>query len=271
MQKLFLLDALNFLFRSYYAIGPMTGPSGESTGALFGFIRTLFKLMRDYSPDHLAVIFDGPESKQHRTRIYEQYKAHRARMPEDLFPQIDKAIQFCDLAGIPHLEVTGVEADDTMGSVAVWAAKKGSKVYLCTSDKDLCQLVDDKIHVLNVHKDNLDIDREKVKEIYGVRPDQVVDLLALMGDASDNIPGVEGFGPKTAASLLEEFDTLDNLLKNPEKVKGEKKQQALKEGKEIALMSRKLAEIHLGVDFPKEESFFHLRTPDMEKVKAFLQ
>jgi len=269
MQKLYVIDAVNFLFRSYYAIGPMTGPNGESTGALYGFIRTLYKLMRDFSPDHLVAIFDGPDNKQHRTKIYQEYKSHRKGMPEDLFPQLELAIEFCDIAGIPHLEIPGFEADDVMGSIAVWAAKKDTRVYLCTSDKDMCQLVDEKIHVLNIHKDNLDVDAAKVKEIHGVRPDQVVDLLALMGDASDNIPGIEGFGPKTASSLLCEFETLDNLLEHPDKVKGEKKQQALKEGKQIALMSRELAKLYLHIDFPKEEMFFHLRIPDREQVKSF--
>ncbi len=269
MQKLYILDAVNFLFRSYYAIGPMTGPHGESTGALYGFIRTLYKLIRDFSPDHLVAVFDGPNNKQYRTKIYQEYKSHRKGMPEDLFPQLELAIEFCEMAGIAHLEIAGFEADDVMGSVAVWAAKNGAQVYLCTSDKDMCQLVDDRIHVLNVHKDNLDIDAVKVKEVYGVRPDQIVDFLALMGDSSDNIPGIEGFGPKTASSLLNEFETLDHLLQFPDKVKGERKQQALKEGKQIALMSRELAKLCLDVEIPKEETFFHLRSPDTEKVQAF--
>jgi DNA polymerase I len=269
MVNLYIIDAVNFLFRSYYAIGPMTGPKGESTGALFGFIRTLYKLMRDFSPDYLIAVFDGPDNKQHRTKIYENYKSHRKGMPEDLFPQLKLAIEFCEVAGIPHLEIPGFEADDVMGTIALQAAKRDARVYLCTSDKDMCQLVDEKIHVLNVHKDNLDIDAAMVKEIHGVRPDQVIDLLALMGDASDNIPGIEGFGPKTASSLLNEFGTLDYLLEHPEKIPGEKKQQALKEGKQIALMSRELAKLYLDIDIPKDDDFFHLRAPDLEKVKLF--
>lgn len=269
MQKLYIIDAVNFLFRSYYAIGPMTGPDGQSTGALYGFIRSIYKIMRDFSPEHLIAVFDGPDNKARRTKIYKEYKSHRVKMPEDLFPQLQAAIAFCDIAGIPHLEISGVEADDTMGTIAVWAARKNAKSYLCTSDKDLCQLVNEKIHLLNVHKDNLEIDPEKVKEIHGVQPHQVVDLLALMGDASDNIPGVEGFGAKTAAALLEEFGSLDVLLKHPEKVKGEKKQQALREGKEIALLSRELAQLHLDVEIPHEESFYHLRAPELDAVKQF--
>src|SRR5271170_4826585 len=122
MQKLYIIDAVNFLFRSYYGIGPMTGPNGESTGALYGFIRTLYKLMRDFSPDCLVAVFDGQDNKQHRTKIYQEYKSHRQGMPEDLFAQLKLTIEFCSIAGIPHLEIAGFEADDVMGSVAVWAA-----------------------------------------------------------------------------------------------------------------------------------------------------
>jgi DNA polymerase I len=269
MNKLYIIDAVNFLFRSYYAIGSMTSPKGESTNALYGFIRTLFKLIRDFSPDHLVCVFDGPDNKHSRRLIYQDYKSHRERAPDDLYAQFDLAIEFCNIAGIPHLEVPNVEADDTMGSVAKWAKAQGADVYLCTGDKDLCQIVDSKIHVLNVHKENLDIGPKKVEELFGVKPGQLVDLLALMGDASDNIPGVEGFGAKTAAALITEFGSLDALLANPEKVKGEKKQHALKEGKEVALLSRRLAQLDLDVQFPKDEDFFHLKQPDIVKVREF--
>ncbi|MGE5196213.1 MAG: PIN domain-containing protein, partial [Anaerolineae bacterium] len=124
MKELYVVDALNFLFRSYYAIGAMTNPKGESTNALFGFIRSLFKLMKDFSPNHLVVVFDGPDNKKYRTDMYIAYKIHRTGMPEDLFPQLEKAIEFCEIAGIPYLSVPGVEADDTMGSIAKWAEKK---------------------------------------------------------------------------------------------------------------------------------------------------
>src|SRR5579885_2873341 len=126
-------------------------------------------------------------------------------MPEDLFPQLEKAIEYCELAGIPYLSIEGVEADDTIGSIAKWAEKKHIEVFLCSGDKDLCQLISDHIFVINAHKENLLVDRPKVKELFGVSAEQIVDYLAMIGDASDNIPGLEGFGPKTAASLLGEF------------------------------------------------------------------
>lgn len=231
----------------------------------------MYKLITDFSPNFVIAVFDGPDNKKSRTDLYAEYKSHRKGMPEDLFPQLERAITWCELAGIPNLSVTGVEADDTMGSIALWAEKQGIKVFLCSSDKDLCQLIDDHILMINASKNNLLVDKKMVKELFGVTPEQMIDYLAIVGDASDNIPGLEGFGPKTAAALLEQFGTLDKILENPDKVPGEKKQQTLKTGKEIALLSRKLATIQTTVDFPKEEKFFHLKEPNMEKLKAFYQ
>lgn len=270
MKKLYVLDAVNFLFRSYYAIGPMTNPQGESTGALYGFIRSVFKIIKDFSPTHLIAVFDGPENTKSRREIYSDYKIHRAGMPEDLFPQLEWALQFCQMAGIPFLSVSGVEADDVMGSIAKWTDEKKVTTFLCSSDKDLCQLVTDHVFVLNVYKENLVLDRQKVKEAFAVFPEQMIDYLALMGDASDNIPGLPGIGPKTAAALLNEFATLEAILAHPEKLPG-KRQEIIKEGKDAALLSKQLATIHTGVPFPKEDDFFRLKQPDLHKVKAFYQ
>lgn len=268
MQKLFIIDAVNFLFRSYYAIGPMTNPHGESTHALYGFIRSLFKIIKDFSPEHLVAVFDGPDNKKSRTAIYSEYKGHRKGMPEDLFPQLSRAKEFCELAGIPMLCVPGVEADDTMGSIARWAESKNCTAYLCSSDKDLCQLVSDKIFILQAHKDNLIVDKKKVKELFGVTPEQMVDYLAMVGDSSDNIPGLEGFGPKTVAALLEEFHSLDHILNHPEKLTGKKKETVIAQ-KEIAQMSKQLATLQLDVAFPTEEDFFRYKYPDVERMKEF--
>ncbi len=269
MKKLFIIDAVNFLFRSYYAIRGMTNAKGESTNALFGFIRSIYKIIADFSPDYLIAVFDGPDNKKSRTDLYAHYKSHRKQMPEDLFPQLGKALEWCPLAGIPFLSEPGVEADDVIGSIAVWAAEQGIQVRICSSDKDLCQLVNSKIHLINPSKNNLEVDAEKVKELFGVTPEQMIDYLAIVGDASDNIPGLEGFGPKTATTLLQEFGDLDTLLANADKVPGEKKQQVLREGKEIAHLSRKLATIDLKLPFPKEETFFHIKYPEIDHLKTF--
>ena len=268
MEKIYIVDATNFLFRSYYAIGPMTNLKGESTNALYGFIRSIFKLMKDFSPDYFVVVFDGPENKKSRTEIYNEYKKHRIGMPADLVPQLEQALYFCEISGIPHLSISGIEADDTIGSIARWMEQKGIQVFLCSSDKDLCQLVSENIFIINPHKDNLLIDREKVKELFHVVPEQIVDLLAMMGDASDNIPGLEGFGPKTAAALLNEFRSLEEILAHPEKLSGKKKETIIKD-KEIALMSKKLATIKIDIPFPHASDFFQIKMLDLEKVKAF--
>lgn len=266
MESIYIVDAVNFLFRSYYAIGPMTNEKGQSTSALYGFIRSVQKLFRDFSPTHAAIVFDGPDNKKSRRQVYADYKMHRKGAPEDLYPQFEWAYQFCEYAGYPVLCVDGVEADDTMASIAEFAQKKGARVFFCSSDKDLMQLVGESVSIIHAHKENLLVTPKEVEELYGVRPDQMLDLLAIMGDASDNIPGLPGFGAKTAAALLQEFGTLDELLAHPEKVKGPKKQEILRNEKELALMSRTLATLDLTVDVPKDLDFYKLKKPNLEDL-----
>lgn len=271
MKKIYIIDAVNFLFRSYYAIGPMTNGAGQSTGALFGFIRSVQKLFKDFSPEYAICVFDGPDNKKSRQTVYADYKMHRKGAPEDLFPQFEQAYAYCEMAGIPTLCIPGVEADDTMATIATWARKQGLEVFLCSSDKDLMQLVDDHTFLLHAHKNNLVIDAQKVEELFGVKPTQMLDLLAIMGDSSDNIPGLPGFGPKTAAALLQEFGTLNYLLEHPEKVKGEKKQETLRNEASVALMSRQLATLDCNVDVPQELEFYARQAADKEKLSEFFQ
>ncbi|NGX41978.1 MAG: DNA polymerase I [Chlamydiae bacterium] len=269
MKSIYVIDASGYLYRSYHAIQNLTNDKGESTNALYGFIRSLMKLFKDFHPDHVVAIFDGPAGTEKRKEMYPEYKAQRVAMPEDLRYQIGWAQEFCDLLGIPKLVIPKVEADDTMGAIAKWAGNKKTKVYLCTSDKDLCQLVNDNVFILNTHKDNLILDSKKVEEVYGIPPEKMIDFLAIMGDASDNVPGLPGFGPKTAISLLQEFDSLDEILAHPEKVPGKKKQETLVQEKEKALISRKLVTIDTNVEIPKEDSFFELKEPNREKLIKF--
>ena len=269
MKKLYIIDGHNVIFRSYYAIRGMTNPKGESTNALYGFIRTVYKLINDFSAEHLVTVFDGPGNIDSRVAIYKEYKSHRKPMPEDLGPQIGWAQEFCDMAGIPWLMVDGVEADDTMGTLAIWAASQGTQAYLCSSDKDLCQLIGKSIYMIQLHKNNLLVDEKKVVEKYGITPKQMIDYLAIVGDASDNIPGLSGFGPKTASALLQKMGTLDVILAHPEKVPGAKKQETIIVEKETALMSRELATINTKVSIPKSKDFYALKEPDLANVKAF--
>ncbi len=268
MNDIFVIDAVGYLFRSYYAIRGMTTPSGESTNALFGFIRSMQKIIKDFSPTHICAVFDGPNNKKTRTDLYEHYKANRSGMPEDLVPQLGWAMEFCEYAGISVLSIPGVEADDTIGTITTWARTHGANVHICSSDKDLCQLVGDGVELIYTHKENTRVDAQKVKEIYGVTPSQIIDYLAIVGDTSDNIPGLEGFGPKTAATLLQEFGTLESLLDHPEKVKGAKKQETIRSGREKALLSKKLATIHTDIDVPKKFQFYERIPFDIGKLSA---
>lgn len=268
-EKFYLIDAVGFLFRSYFAISPMTNLQGASTHALYGFIRSIQKLIKDFSPTHIVAIFDGPDNSQSRKKIYAEYKGNRKSMPPDLVPQIALAIEFCKLYGIPYLQISGVEADDTIGTLVKRLETMHHTTYICSSDKDLCQLVSDNTFVLNTHKDNLLIDKHKVKEFFDVRPDQIVDLLAIMGDSSDNIPGIAGFGPKTASKLLQEYDNLDNLLKNVDSVKNKNQQQKIKEHHDLVLISQQLASLNFNVSTPTEEDFFKLKAIDIENLSQF--
>lgn len=268
MKELFIIDASGYLYRSYFAIRNITNAKGESTNALFGFIRSVQKLRKDFNPEHLVAIFDGPRGIQKRKEIYTEYKAHRAVTPPDLRYQIDWAQQACELMGIPYLSVPEVEADDTMGSVALWASHHDAIVYLCTSDKDLGQVVNDKISILNTFKENLIMGPKEVEETYGVPPHQMIDFLAMVGDTSDNVPGLPGFGPKTAAELLKKYGSLDYILKHPDIVSGKKKETIIEYG-EQALLSRQLVTIHTDVHFPKDRTFFSLRPPHVKELKEF--
>lgn len=267
-QPLYIIDAVNILFRSYYAIGQMSSPEGKPTGALYGFIRSLYKIMGDFSPDRLVAVFDGEDNKKSRTALYADYKSHRARMPEDLFVQLKDALHFCQIAGIPCLSIPGVEADDTIGTIAKSEEQAGKNVLIYSSDKDLCQLVSPHIQIVSPHKDNQKFDKATVKEHFGVFPEQIVDFIALMGDASDNIPGVAGIGEKTAAQLLEQFGSLENLFSHLETLP-EKRQKLLREGQEMAFLSQKLAKLHLDVEIPKDPVFYFLKEPNVEQVTRF--
>ncbi|MBS4168236.1 DNA polymerase I [Parachlamydia sp. AcF125] len=269
MHNLYVLDASGFLYRSYFAIRNMTNKQGESTNALFGFIRSVLKLFKDFNPEHLVAVFDGPNNAKKRVALYSAYKAHRSAMPPDLRYQIGWAQEFCSLMGIPFLSVPEVEADDTMGTVAKWGEQQGATVYLCTSDKDMAQLVNPHIFLLNTHKDNTLLDVEGIEKEWGVLPHQMIDLLAMTGDASDNIPGLSGFGEKTTVALLKQFGSLDYILSHPDEIPGKKKQETIRAEADLALISRELVTLDLSVDIPKETSFYRKTSPVMEPLKVF--
>jgi DNA polymerase-1 len=208
--SLYLIDAHALIFQVFHAIPGMTSPSGMPTNAIFGFTRDLLFLRTEVRPDYLVCAFDvaGPTF---RDELYAEYKAHRAPMPDDLQLQIPEIHQLLEALHIPVVGLTGYEADDVIATLAVAGAKKGLDVFICTSDKDARQLIDDRIRIYNLRKREM-FDRAALERDWGVTPEQVVDLQALTGDSVDNVPGVAGIGVKTAAKLLQEYQTLDKLL-----------------------------------------------------------
>ena len=271
MKNIYIIDAVCFLFRSYFAIQGMTNKKGRSTNALYGFIRSIQKIIKDFLPQHLVAVFDGPNNKEKRVEIYKDYKSNREKMPEDLAYQLQWAHHYCISAGIPYIAKSGVEADDVIGTIAKWAEKEGAEVFICSSDKDFCQLISDKIFILNTHKDNLIIDSEKVKEMHGVTPEQIIDYLAIMGDKSDNIPGIPGFGPKTAACLLQEYGTLEKIFNDLAGISNRKWAKKLCLHKSQAFISQQLATLILDVPVPVEKNFYHIKSPKLRELNAFYQ
>ena len=216
MKKLAIIDGSSYIYRAYYALPPLKSPRGIPTGAIYGFIRMISKLLNELNPDYIAVIFDAP-GKTFRHKEYKEYKSQRKETPDDLKVQIPKIKEIIKLFGIKILEKEGFEADDIIATLAKKGKEKGLKVYIVTPDKDMLQLVEDNIYVLNPVNNKL-YDREKVKEKYGIYPEQFIYYQAIVGDPIDNIVGVKGVGPKTAAKLLQEYGDLNNILKNIDKL-----------------------------------------------------
>lgn len=260
-KTLILIDGHALAYRSYYALTRGSDTSrwrttgGEPTAGIYGFTSVLLRILAEENPDYLAVAFDT--GRTFRDDLFEEYKATREKMPEDLAPQIERMRQLVDIFNIPRLEREGYEADDVLGSTAVRAVEHGLGVKIFTGDRDLLQLVDQRI-IVNLPSRSLSDARdylpEDVKEYLGVWPRQVVDYKALVGDSSDNIPGVSGIGQKTAQSLLETYDTLDGIYDHLDELpKGARKR--LEDGKENAYLSQKLARIvtnlQINVDLEK--------------------
>lgn len=261
---LFLVDGSNNLYRSYYAIRGLTNSAGLSTNAVYGFTNMLRKLLKDHKPEAIGVAFDVGSST-FRKEQFEDYKKDRRPMPDDLSVQIPFVYEVCEGFGIPVIGLPEYEADDLIGSLACTARDAGYRVVVATSDKDFYQLVGEGVLLYHTTREVL-YDEEGVKEVFGLGPKQVVDVMAIWGDSIDNIPGVPGIGEKGAKSLIEEFGSLDNLYANLDKVKRPAHRKALEENREQALMSRDLARIKcdLEIDIRLEE--LTLQEPDRTKL-----
>lgn len=250
-NPLVLVDGSSYLYRAFHAFPPLTNSAGEPTGAMYGVLNMLKSLISQVQPSHISVVFDA-KGKTFRDEMFEQYKSHRPPMPDDLRKQIQPLHDIIRALGIPLLVIEGVEADDVIGTLAVAASKANQKVLISTGDKDMAQLVDDNIMLINTMNNTL-LDREAVIEKYGIPPELIIDYLALMGDSADNIPGVAGVGEKTALGLLQGIGSMAEIYANLDKVaelpiRGAKKLgDKLLAEKEMADLSYRLATIKTDV------------------------
>jgi DNA polymerase-1 len=273
-DHLYLIDGSGYLFRAYHALPPLTRKSdGLPTGAVSGYCNMLWKLLEDMksdAPTHLAVIFDASE-KTFRNEIYKQYKAHRPPPPEDLIPQFPLVRDATRAFGVSCVEMKGFEADDLIATYARLGREAGARVTIVSSDKDLMQLVvDGKVELLDTMK-NRRIASAEVLEKFGVAPDKVVQVQALAGDSTDNIPGVRGIGIKTAAELIGIYGDIETLLARAGEIKQNKRRETLIENADNARISLKLVTLDINVPLKEQPAEFAVHEPDPKELIAFLK
>ena len=263
-RKLVLVDGSSYLYRAFHALPPLTNSKGEPTGAVLGVLNMLNKLLKEEMPDRVAVVFDAP-GRTFRDDLFEQYKAHRPPMPDDLRAQVQPLLDAVTAMGLPVLRIGGVEADDVIGTLAKRGAESGFTVLISTGDKDMAQLVGPQIQLINTMS-NTRLDRVGVKAKFDVFPEQIVDYLALIGDSSDNIPGIKGVGPKTAAKWLDQYRTLDALLEHAAEIPG-KVGENLRSDLAGLELSRKLATIDTELDVGASPEGLTAGQPDVARLR----
>jgi DNA polymerase-1 len=271
-KKLFLLDAYALIFRAYYAFikNPRVTSKGVNTSAIFGFLLALEEVLQKQKPTHIAVVFDTP-TPTFRHEMYQEYKAHRDETPEDIKLAVPYIKKLIEAYKIPVIDYPGYEADDVIGTLARKASERGFTTYMMTPDKDYAQLVSDNVFMLKPSRsgnESILWGVEDIKKEFSVkRPEQVIDILALMGDAADNIPGAPGVGPKTAMKLISEYGSIEELFRNTDKLKGKLK-EIIENNREQIEMSKKLATIEQNVPVELNETALELEVPDPAKLKV---
>ncbi|WP_210507991.1 DNA polymerase I [Pantoea ananatis] len=271
-NPLILVDGSSYLYRAYHAFPPLTNSAGEPTGAMYGVLNMLKSLLVQYSPTHVAVVFDA-KGKTFRDELFEHYKSHRPPMPDDLRSQIEPLHEMVRAMGLPLLAVSGVEADDVIGTLALEAEKKGHAVLISTGDKDMAQLVTPGITLINTMTNTI-LGPEEVEQKYGVPPSLIIDFLAMMGDSSDNIPGVPGVGEKTAQALLQGLGGMQSIYDNLDKVadlsfRGAKTMAAkLEQNRDVAFLSYQLATIKTDVELDQPCEALTVSEPDVNALQA---
>lgn len=264
-KPLVLVDGSSYLFRAYHALPPLTTSAGDPTGAIYGVVSMLKRLVADYAPERMGVVFDAP-GKTFRSEIYADYKAHRPPMPDDLAGQIAPLKEVIEALGLPLLTIEGVEADDVIATLAEVERARGGEVVVSTGDKDLAQLVDGGITLVNTMSGET-LDAARVQEKFGVPPERITDYLALVGDTTDNIPGVPKCGPKTAAKWLAQYGTLDELIAHADGIGG-KIGDNLRAALDDVRRARELVTIRRDVELGIEPDHLDIRTPDTQRLRA---
>ena len=263
-----LVDGSSYLYRAFHALPPLTNSRGEPTGAVYGVINMLRKLLETYRPEHVAVVFDA-RGKTFRDDLYAEYKAHRPSMPEELSTQVEPLLDIVKAMGLPLLQVAGVEADDVIGTLAVQAAAAGRHTVISTGDKDLAQLVNEHVSLINTMNDT-HLDIQGVIDKFGVNPAQIIDFLTLVGDASDNIPGVPKVGPKTAAKWLKQYGSLDQLVAHADDIPG-KIGENLRAHLDQLPLSKQLATVKCDVELDVSADALVRRPPDKVLLRDWYQ
>ena len=262
--KLILVDGSSYLYRAFHALPPLTNSKGEPTGAVLGVLNMLNKMIKEEAPHRIAVVFDAP-GRTFRDDLFDQYKAHRAPMPDDLRSQIQPLLDVVTAMGLPLLRVPGVEADDVIGTLAIQGAAAGHEVLISTGDKDMAQLVGPQVELINTMS-NTRLDRAGVKAKFDVYPEQIIGYLALVGDSSDNIPGIPGVGAKTAAKWLNQYESLDGLIAHAAEIGG-KVGENLRRELEMLELSRKLATIDTALSLDISADGLTAGTPDLARLR----
>src|SRR5438309_2804 len=266
-KKLFLVDAMAHIYRAFYApMNRMNAPSGLPTKVPFLFANILRRIIKDYQPDYLGIVFDtkGPTF---RDKLFEKYKAQRPPMPDDLSVQIPYVRKLCEAMHLPILEFQGYEADDVIGALATQGAKKQLEVLIVSNDKDMMQLVGKNVRTLRTGsggaKADIIVDEKKVEEILGVPPEKVIDLMALLGDTVDNIPGAKGIGEKGATELIQKYGSVEKALDHAAEVSNKRYREALQQQREQVMMSKQLATIATDVPLELDLNTLQRREPDV--------
>jgi len=263
---LFILDAYSLIYQVFHALPLMTAPAGQPTQAVFGIFRDLLNIIRDHQPEYLVAAFDGA-GEVFRSELYPEYKAQRAAMPDDLIPQIPVIRRVFDGFKVPILMEPKMEADDVIATVARRASEQGLDVIICTADKDARQLLNEQIRIMNLRTQKI-LDVAGLQTDWGIRPDQVVDLLSLTGDTVDNVPGIPGIGLKTASKLLNEFGDLETLLKSVDKVSGAKRKENLTKHADDARRARTLVALREDLPLELDWETFKVKAPDTRALKS---